>query len=433
MNSSDPAPPVPVAIIGMGCLFPRAEDLARYWANIRDRRRRDHRRARDPLAGRRLFRRRPEGPRPHLRPPRAVSSTPVDFPPLEFGIAPNAIEATDTTQLLGLLVARRALEDAGYGAEPRRSTATGSASSSASPARSSWSSPWAPGSAIRSGGGRSQAAGVDDATAEDVVRADRRVLRRLAGELVPRPARQRRRRPDRQPPRPARHQLRRRRRLRQLAGRRQPGAARAGRRPLRPGRHRRPRYVQRHFHVHVLQQDAGAVADGRGAAVRRGGRRHDPGRGPGRAGAEAAGRRAARRRPDLRGDPRRSAPRATARARRSMRRARRGRSRRCGRRTRWRGSRRRRSSWSRPTAPARGSATRPSWRRSRRSTGAASPDGAWCALGSVKSQIGHTKAAAGAAGLIKAALALHHKVLPPTIKVSRPIEAAGAGATRRST
>ncbi|MBN2492203.1 MAG: acyltransferase domain-containing protein, partial [Planctomycetes bacterium] len=52
--------------------------------------------------------------------------------------------------------------------------------------------------------------------------------------------------------------------------------------------------------------------------------------------------------------------------------------------------------------------------------GAAEREGAWCALGSVKSQIGHTKAAAGAAGLIKAALALHYKVLPPTIKVSRP-------------
>ncbi len=45
---------------------------------------------------------------------------------------------------------------------------------------------------------------------------------------------------------------------------------------------------------------------------------------------------------------------------------------------------------------------------------------AWCALGSVKSQIGHTKAAAGSAGLIKTALALHHKVLPPTLKVSKP-------------
>lgn len=42
------------------------------------------------------------------------------------------------------------------------------------------------------------------------------------------------------------------------------------------------------------------------------------------------------------------------------------------------------------------------------------------ALGSVKSQIGHTKAAAGAAGLLKVVMALHQKVLPPTIKVERP-------------
>ena len=47
----------------------------------------------------------------------------------------------------------------------------------------------------------------------------------------------------------------------------------------------------------------------------------------------------------------------------------------------------------------------------------------WCAVGSVKSQIGHTKAAAGAASLIKTALALYHKVLPPTAKVTRPADA----------
>ena len=44
----------------------------------------------------------------------------------------------------------------------------------------------------------------------------------------------------------------------------------------------------------------------------------------------------------------------------------------------------------------------------------------WCALGSVKSQIGHTKAAAGVAGLIKTALSIYHKALPPSIKITRP-------------
>jgi acyl transferase domain-containing protein/NAD(P)H-dependent flavin oxidoreductase YrpB (nitropropane dioxygenase family) len=43
-----------------------------------------------------------------------------------------------------------------------------------------------------------------------------------------------------------------------------------------------------------------------------------------------------------------------------------------------------------------------------------------CVLGSVKSQIGHTKCAAGLAGLIKVAMAVYTGVKPPTINLSRP-------------
>jgi acyl transferase domain-containing protein/NAD(P)H-dependent flavin oxidoreductase YrpB (nitropropane dioxygenase family)/NAD(P)-dependent dehydrogenase (short-subunit alcohol dehydrogenase family) len=41
-------------------------------------------------------------------------------------------------------------------------------------------------------------------------------------------------------------------------------------------------------------------------------------------------------------------------------------------------------------------------------------------LGSVKSNIGHTKCAAGLAGLMKAALSIHHRVLPPTLHMAKP-------------
>lgn len=43
-----------------------------------------------------------------------------------------------------------------------------------------------------------------------------------------------------------------------------------------------------------------------------------------------------------------------------------------------------------------------------------------CVLGSVKSQIGHTKCAAGLASIIKVAMALHHRVLPPTVNLTEP-------------
>ncbi|HEY8238496.1 MAG TPA: beta-ketoacyl synthase N-terminal-like domain-containing protein, partial [Candidatus Limnocylindrales bacterium] len=44
----------------------------------------------------------------------------------------------------------------------------------------------------------------------------------------------------------------------------------------------------------------------------------------------------------------------------------------------------------------------------------------YCAIGSLKSNIGHLDAAAGVAGIIKAALSLHHEEIPPSLNFNRP-------------
>ncbi len=44
----------------------------------------------------------------------------------------------------------------------------------------------------------------------------------------------------------------------------------------------------------------------------------------------------------------------------------------------------------------------------------------WCALGSVKTNVGHLDAAAGVTGLIKTALALKHQTLPPSLHFEQP-------------
>jgi acyl transferase domain-containing protein len=109
---------VPIAIVGMACLFPESNSPDRFWSNI--------------LEGRDCIR---EVPMTHWMasdyfdadpksPDRTYSQRgafidKVDFAPLDFGIAPKNLEAIDTTQLLGLVVARDALVDSGYGASDK--------------------------------------------------------------------------------------------------------------------------------------------------------------------------------------------------------------------------------------------------------------------------------------------------------------------------
>ena len=47
-------------------------------------------------------------------------------------------------------------------------------------------------------------------------------------------------------------------------------------------------------------------------------------------------------------------------------------------------------------------------------------DGSRCVIGSAKANIGHTEAAAGMAGLIKTALCLKHKLIPPSLHFQKP-------------
>jgi acyl transferase domain-containing protein len=103
-----------VAIIGMGCLFPKAPGLKEYWrllfqgedaiTDVPE----THWLAKD------YYDADPKKP-DHVYCKRGGFISPVSFDPTEFGIPPSCLEATDTAQLLGLLVAKNALDHAGYG------------------------------------------------------------------------------------------------------------------------------------------------------------------------------------------------------------------------------------------------------------------------------------------------------------------------------
>ncbi|MER5429966.1 SDR family oxidoreductase [Streptomyces sp. NPDC002588] len=109
-----PAAPAPldIAVVGMACMFPQAPDLHAFWANV--------------VGGVDAV-----GEVPADRWDPAVhhggSTTskwggflpPIPFDPLRYGIPPASLGNIEPVQLLSLEAARRALEDAGYGDKGR--------------------------------------------------------------------------------------------------------------------------------------------------------------------------------------------------------------------------------------------------------------------------------------------------------------------------
>jgi len=103
-----------VAIIGMACIYPGARNVEEFWANI--------------LAGKDCVTEVPDerwnkelyydanSNDGDKSPSKWGGFIPrIDFDPVAFGIPPQSLAAIDPTQLLALLVAKQALENAGYG------------------------------------------------------------------------------------------------------------------------------------------------------------------------------------------------------------------------------------------------------------------------------------------------------------------------------
>ncbi len=106
-----------VAIIGMGCIFPNANGLKQFWRlifngedAISDIPENTHWSLKD------YFSSDPSTP-DHTYCNRGGFIPAVSFDPVRYGMPPNNLDATDTSQLLGLVAAEMALKDAGYGDE----------------------------------------------------------------------------------------------------------------------------------------------------------------------------------------------------------------------------------------------------------------------------------------------------------------------------
>ena len=119
LNATLPAPPennvqaLDVAIVGMACIFPGAKNLEEYWRNIilgKD----SVTEVPDERWNKALYYN-PDSTAGDMSHSKWGGFIPtIDFDPLEFGIPPQSLAAIEPTQLLSLLVAKQALQHAGY-------------------------------------------------------------------------------------------------------------------------------------------------------------------------------------------------------------------------------------------------------------------------------------------------------------------------------
>nr|WSY50792.1 SDR family oxidoreductase [Streptomyces sp. NBC_00886] len=120
-ESAEPEAPAPldIAVVGMACMFPQAPDLPTFWANILG--------AHDAVDEVPSDRWDPavhyseSADSPGATPSKWGGFLPrIPFDPLRYGIPPASLGSIEPVQLLALEAARRSLEDAGYGDRGRQ-------------------------------------------------------------------------------------------------------------------------------------------------------------------------------------------------------------------------------------------------------------------------------------------------------------------------
>jgi Polyketide synthase modules and related proteins len=116
--------PMAVAIIGIECVLPGCADLEAYWQRILEKRSAIVEVPRDRWDWRLFFDADPAA-RDKIYSKSGGFLEPLPFNPLDFGMPPNSVKSIEPLQLLTLIVARNALRTAGYENRPFDKSRTG--------------------------------------------------------------------------------------------------------------------------------------------------------------------------------------------------------------------------------------------------------------------------------------------------------------------